>query len=161
MNRRASLRALGPILATGLVTACGVLVGGPGQGSTRSEALREELIEVLDRQAAAWNEGDLEAFMDDYWRSHDLVFTSGGRVQRGWQNTLDRYRDTYGSAPETMGRLSFSEVEVHPLGGSAAWVLGRWSLERQGRVQGGIFTLVFRRIDGRWLIVHDHTSSSD
>ena len=158
---KSSLRALGPILTAGLVSACAVLIDGSGEGGARSQAIREEVTLVLDRQAAAWNEGDLEAFMDDYWRSPDLVFTSGGRVQRGWQTTLDRYRDTYGSAPETMGRLSFSDVEVHPLGRSAAWVLGRWSLERQGGAQGGIFTLVFRRIDGRWLIVHDHTSSSD
>jgi uncharacterized protein (TIGR02246 family) len=162
VNRRAALRALGSIVTAALVSACAILVDGSGsEGGARWEAMREEVIEVLDRQAAAWNQGDLEAFMDDYWRSPDLLFTSGGRVQRGWQSTLDRYRATYGSAPETMGRLSFSEVEVRALGHSAAWVLGRWSLEREGRAQGGVFTLVFRRIDGRWLIVHDHTSSSE
>jgi ketosteroid isomerase-like protein len=159
---RSSKLSVSRLVLAGLVSGCTALMDGAGgEGSTRSEAVRKEVIEVLERQAVAWNEGDLEAFMDDYWRSPDLVFTSGGRVQRGWQMTLDRYRATYGSAPETMGRLSFSEVEVHPLGGGAAWVLGRWGLERQGRVQGGIFTLVFRRIDGRWLIVHDHTSSSE
>jgi ketosteroid isomerase-like protein len=113
---------------------------------------------VLDDQVAAWNRGDLEAFMDGYWRSPDLVFTSGGNVQRGWQTTLDRYRATYGNSPETMGRLSFSNLEVYPLGDGAAWALGRWSLDNAGRTIGGIFSLIFRDIDGRWLIVHDHTS---
>ena len=118
------------------------------------------LRQVLEDQAAAWNRGDLDAFMEGYWRSEDLVFTSGGRVQRGWQTTLDRYRETYGSSPETMGRLTFSDLEVHSLGDDAAWVLGRWALAfDDGSSPGGVFTLVFRRIDGRWLIVHDHTSS--
>jgi hypothetical protein len=25
---------------------------------------------------------------------------------------------------------------------------------------GGTFTLIWRRIDGRWVIVHDHTSAA-
>lgn len=145
-----------PLLALALA-GCAISIqdsGGRDSGETRSEVMR-----VLDAQAAAWNRGDLEGFMDGYWRSPDLVFTSGGRIQRGWQSTLDRYRTTYGSAPETMGLLSFYDIEIHPQG-DAAWVLGRWSLERQGREQGGVFTLVFRRIESRWLIVHDHTSVS-
>jgi ketosteroid isomerase-like protein len=115
---------------------------------------------VLDAQVEAWNRADLDGFMDGYWRSEDLVFTSGGHVQRGWQTTLDRYRASYGNSPETMGRLSFSDLEIHPLADGAAWALGRWRLDYEGRDPlGGIFSLVFRRVDGRWLIVHDHTSS--
>ncbi len=115
---------------------------------------------MLTEQAAAWNRGDLEAFMDGYWRSPDLIFTSGGNVQRGWQTTFDRYLTRYGTSPETMGRLTFSELEIHPLGDGAAWALGRWGLEYDGGASpGGVFSLVFREIDGRWLIVHDHTSS--
>ena len=116
---------------------------------------------VLDEQVAAWNRGDLDAFMDGYWRSPDLVFTSGGIVQRGWQTTLDRYRASYGTSPETMGRLTFSDLEVHPLGGGAAWALGRWALDHDGETMGGVFSLVFREVDGRWVIVHDHTSLSE
>ncbi|HUF90563.1 MAG TPA: nuclear transport factor 2 family protein [Gemmatimonadota bacterium] len=115
---------------------------------------------VLDEQVAAWNRGDLEAFMDGYWRSPDLVFTSGGNVQRGWQTTLDRYRATYGSSPETMGRLAFSDLEVHPLADGAAWALGRWELDHEGDTMGGVFSLVLRSVAGRWVIVHDHTSRS-
>lgn len=115
---------------------------------------------VLDVQVAAWNRGDLDAFMDGYWQSPDLVFTSGGNVQRGWQTTLDRYRASYGGSPETMGRLSFSDLEIHPLADGAAWVLGRWRLDYPDRDLGGVFSLVFREVDGRWVIVHDHTSLS-
>lgn len=127
---------------------------GPDSG-----AQREAITAVLEDQAAAWNRGDLVAFMEGYWRSPDLVFTSGGRVQRGWQTTLDRYRATYGEAPATMGRLAFRDLEVHSLSDRAAWVMGRWSLVLEGTERGGVFTLVFRQIDGEWRIVHDHTSA--
>jgi uncharacterized protein (TIGR02246 family) len=137
--------------------AAGGVAGGTGGGSANPGPAIER---VLADQAAAWNRGDLEAFMDGYWRSPDLVFTSGGNVQRGWQTTLDRYVATYGTSPGTMGRLTFADLEIHPLGDGAAWALGRWGLEFDGgQSPGGIFTLVFREIDGRWLIVHDHTSS--
>ena len=119
---------------------------------------RPAIERVLDEQVAAWNRGDLDAFMEGYWRSPDLVFTSGGNVQRGWQTTLDRYRATYGTSPETMGRLTFSDLEVHPLGAGVAWALGCWALDKSGETMGGIFSLIFREVDGRWVIIHDHTS---
>jgi len=116
---------------------------------------------TLDRQVVAWNDGDLEGFMEGYLRSEELVFTSGGNVRRGWETTLRKYREHYGNAKETMGRLSFSDLEIHMLGPSAAWVLGRWSLEyADGRSEGGVFTLVMQEIDGHWRVVHDHTSAS-
>lgn len=145
------LAAMAVVLGSGCAT-----MGGEGG---RTEA-REAIVDVLREQVGAWNDGDLDAFMEGYWRSPDLVFTSGGRVQRGWQTTLDRYRTAYGDNPETMGQLTFSDLEVHVLDRWSAWVLGRWSLETgQGR-RGGVFTLVFQEIDGRWVIVHDHTSES-
>ena len=154
--RRATLLAV--LFAAGCASGQG---GGAGSGRGAGSADPGPAIErVLTQQAAAWNRGDLEAFMHGYWRSPDLVFTSGARVQRGWQTTLDRYVASYGTSPETMGRLTFSDLEIHPLGDGAAWALGRWRLDYDGgESPGGIFTLVFREIDGRWLIVHDHTSS--
>ena len=156
MRARAAFPALGLAL---LALAAGCASSGErGMGSDPAPGIRQ----VLDEQAAAWNRGDLEAFMDGYWRSEDLVFTSGGNVQRGWQTTLDRYRASYGTSPETMGRLTFSDLEIHPLADGAAWALGRWALaDAGGQAMGGVFSLVFRRFDGRWRIVHDHTSSSE
>lgn len=112
---------------------------------------------VLEAQQAAWNRGDLEGFMAGYWDSPDLVFTSSGRVQRGYRAVLDRYRATYGTGAE-MGTLAFTDLEVHPLGADAAWALGRWDLARAGSRAGGVFTLVVRSFDDEWKIVHDHTS---
>lgn len=148
------------VLAVLLVAACASGGEGGSGGGTDAADPAPAIERVLTEQAAAWNRGDLEAFMDGYWRSPELVFTSGGNVQRGWRTTLERYLASYGTSPETMGRLTFSDLEIHPLGDGAAWALGRWGLEYDGgESPGGIFTLVFQEIDGRWLIVHDHTSS--
>ena len=144
------------------VTGCAISINESAPGTNYRDTMDEDrraILAVLDEQAEAWNRGDLEAFMEGYWQSSDLVFTSGGRIQRGWQTTLDRYRATYGNSPSTMGGLSFYDVEIHPMGDSA-WVLGRWSLDRAHEDLGGVFTLVFRLVRGEWVIVHDHTSSN-
>jgi beta-aspartyl-peptidase (threonine type) len=124
-----------------------------------SDAAVADIRTVLDRQAAAWNAGDVETFMEGYWRSPQLTFSSGGQVTRGWRPTLERYKQRYPDRA-TMGRLTFSDLEITMLGRDAALVLGRWRLEREQPV-GGNYTLILRRIGGRWVIVHDHTSKDE
>ena len=114
---------------------------------------------VLDAQVAAWNRGDLETYMDGYARSADTVFVSGDRVTRGWQTVLERYKKAYDSR-EKMGVLTFSDVEITMLSKDAAIVLGRWHLQRSKDEPHGRFTLLFRKANAGWKIVHDHTSSA-
>ena len=138
-------------LALLLLAACGE--------RTLSQGDRASITAVLDQQRDAWNRGDLDAFMDGYQRSNDLLFASGGKVQRGWQQTLDRYRARYGSQPGDMGTLAFSEIEITDLGGSAALVLGRYTLTETPKAGTGIFTLIFSRTPAGWRIIADHTSA--
>jgi beta-aspartyl-peptidase (threonine type) len=121
--------------------------------------LADKLEAILSEQAAAWNRGDLDGFMEHYWKSEELTFSSGGHTARGWQTTKDNYKVRYPTR-ERMGNLTFDSLEVFPLGaaGDSALMLGHWHLERNPAPVGGNFSLVFRRIDGKWLIVHDHTS---
>ena len=112
---------------------------------------------MLEQQAQAWNAGDIDAFMAPYWHSPDLTFSSGGKVTRGWQATLDRYHQRYPTR-EAMGRLTFSDIEVTQPGPNVALVLGRWRLERAEPIGGG-FSLVLRKDGGHWVIIHDHTST--
>lgn len=126
-------------------------------GARNATEDNEQIEAVLAEQMKHWNAGDLDRFMDYYWKSDDLTFSAGGKTTRGWQATLDRYRERYPSTKE-MGTLSFEKLEIFPLGESAALVLGEWKLARDADPVGGNFSLVVRKIDGRWLIVHDHTS---
>ena len=114
---------------------------------------------VLDAQVAAWNRGDIEGFMDGYWRSPETVFVSGDTVTHGWAVVLDRYKKGYDTR-EKMGTLAFSDLEIKVIGKDTAVALGRWQLTRAKDTPHGRFTLIFRRIQGGWRIIHDHTSSA-
>lgn len=132
---------------------------------TAPPALAQESVEagiesVLTAQQAAWNAGDIETFMQGYWDSPDLRFASGGSVTYGFDETLRAYRERYGGA-EAMGRLSFTDLDIEPLSDDAAMAFGRWRLDRKTDAPGGLFTLIFRKKDGDWVIVHDHTSAGE
>src|SRR5262249_24076035 len=73
---------------------------------------------VLAAQQAAWNRGDLDGFMAGYAHDDGLVFTSGGKIRRGWQDTYDKYRAKYGADRSTMGQLGLEVVAVQSLGGA-------------------------------------------
>ena len=125
---------------------------------SQSDATAEAAIrKVMDDQAAAWNRGDIDKFMNGYWRSDKLIFVSGDKVTRGWQQTLDNYKRSYG-APGMMGTLTFSDLETTVLSKDAAVVLGSWALKREKDNPHGKFTLLFRKFKEGWRIVMDHTS---
>jgi uncharacterized protein (TIGR02246 family) len=114
---------------------------------------------VLDTQVAAWNRGDIDGFMDGYWRSPETIFVSGDTVTHGWQTVLERYKKGYATR-EKMGTLNFSELEIKVISKDAAVATGRWQLARAGDTPHGRFTLIFRKVAEGWRIVHDHTSSA-
>ena len=113
---------------------------------------------IMDDQDAAWNRGDLEAFMSiGYWKSDKLKFVSGDKITYGWQQTLDNYKKTYGT-PDKMGKLTFSNLEIELLSKDAAFVTGSWHLKREKDAPQGKFTLLFRKLKEGWRIVVDHSS---
>ena len=114
---------------------------------------------VLDAQAAAWNRGDIEGYMNGYDRSPKTEFVGGDSITRGWQEVLDRYKKRYDTR-EKMGTLTFSDLEITMLSKDAALVLGRWRLKRANDEPHGTFTLLFRKRKAGWRIVHDHSSSA-
>src|SRR5918911_747284 len=130
--------------------------GDKAKPGKREEKLMREVRAVLEAQVAAWNRGDIEGFMRGYAESPDTIFVSGDTVTRGWQTVLDRYKKGYDSR-EKMGVLTFSELEIMPLGKDVAKVLGRWQLKRANDAPHGRFTLIFRRTRAGWRIIHDHT----
>lgn len=114
---------------------------------------------VISAQQDAWNRGDLDGFMAGYERSPELVFTSGGHIRRGYDETIAKYKAKYGTDKATMGHLAFEILQVQPLGADGAIVLGRWQLTDTPNAGHGTFSLGFRRTPDGWRIVHDHTSA--
>ena len=115
--------------------------------------------QVLDDQAAAWNRGDIDAFMEGYAKLPTLRFASGGNVTYGWQETLDHYKQHYPDRA-AMGTLTFSDLDVNVLSTDAALVFGRWRLKTDKGEPNGLFTLLFRKTPAGWRIVADHTSAA-
>lgn len=118
-----------------------------------------QIRRVLQQQSECWNRADIEGFMETYWKSPDLTFSSGGQTTRGWDATLQRYKTRY-ATPDLMGQLKFEVIEVNMLGKEAAFLLGTYQLTRNNDSPHGNFTLVLRKINGHWKIVHDHSSEA-
>jgi ketosteroid isomerase-like protein len=128
-------------------------------GNKGSSEDKTAIRAVLDAQAAAWNRGDVEGYMDGYDRSTNTEFVGGDSITRGWQDVFDRYKKKYDTR-EKMGTLTFTDLEINILSSDAALVLGRWRLKRANDEPHGTFTLLFRKTKAGWRIVHDHSSTA-
>jgi beta-aspartyl-peptidase (threonine type) len=124
------------------------------------DSIAAAIRQVLQAQQEAWNAGDIDQFMEHYWRSDDLTFSSSGKLTRSWTATLENYKVRYPSRSD-MGTLDFQDLEVRSLGTEAALVLGNWHLSREAGDVGGNFSVIFQRVDGKWVIIHDHTSRAE
>ena len=170
------MRALNLFLLRSIFTIVAVGVD-PLHGQTMElRGIVAEITAVLRAQQQAWNRGDIDAFMNGYARgsrqsgppigrtrpvasSDSTIFVSEDKVTRGWQTVRDRYKKKYSDRAK-MGTLTFSDLEITPLSNDSAVVLGRWRLKRTQDQPHGRFTLIFRRTNDGWRIVHDHTSAA-
>lgn len=132
-------------------------VSGFAFAQSKDEKAKMAIRKVMDEQIVAWNRGDVDGFMQGYWKSESLIFVSGDNVRRGWQTVTDNYKKSYNTR-EKMGVLSFTDLEINVLSKDSATVLGRWKVEAKPNNAQGRFTLVFRKFKEGWRIIHDHTS---
>ena len=112
---------------------------------------------LMQDQENAWNNGDLETFMQGYWKNDSLMFIGKSGITYGWQKTLDNYKKGYPNR-DSMGKLTFTLVQLKPLGKENYFIVGKWFLKRNTNDLGGYFTLWFRKMKGQWYIVADHSS---
>jgi ketosteroid isomerase-like protein len=112
---------------------------------------------LIEEQRLAWNAGDKEKYMQGYWQSDSLMFIGKSGITYGWQKTLDNYKKGY---PDTaaMGKLDFDLLEVKRLSVMYFFVVGKWHLTRSIGNVGGHFTLLFKKVKNKWVIVADHSS---
>ncbi len=112
---------------------------------------------ILATQTAAWNRGDINSFMKGYWENDSLMFIGKSGVTYGYVNTLNNYKKGYPDAA-AMGELQFTLIQVKKLSKNYYHVTGKWFLKRTIGDVGGHYTLLFRKINGQWVIVSDHSS---
>jgi hypothetical protein len=149
-----------------LVLFLGALVCGhqssaqlpPSGGQIEVLGMPAEVAEVMARQVESWNRADLHGFMRGYWESDSLMFVGSKGVTMGHQATLQRYLTSYPDA-QAMGVLTFNNHAWVALSESSGWLCGSWHLAKEGREDAqGMYTLLWRKIAGNWVIVADHSS---
>lgn len=118
---------------------------------------RQAILKVMHDQELAWNRGDINSFMQTYWKSDSLLFVGKTGPVFGWQTTLNNYKKRYPDKA-AMGQLKFTILQVKVLDPNNAFLYGGWRLKRTKDAPGGYYTLWFRKINGEWKIVCDHTS---
>jgi ketosteroid isomerase-like protein len=145
-------------IAAGLLAAVPAAVAARELPAGEADAARHAILAVVARMQAAWNRGDFRGYMAGF-ENPGVTFVSGGRIQAGWQGTLDHYVRDYGASAETRGRLRFFDMTVDLLCGDAAMLVGSFQLTRPQHSLQGINTRLFRKEGGRWVIAMNHVSS--
>jgi ketosteroid isomerase-like protein len=117
----------------------------------------KSIRQLLSVQTESWNRGDIEGFMQTYWKSDSLMFFGKTGVHFGWQETLNNYKKGY---PDTtaMGKLSFDIITIKKLSPEYYYVVGKWMLKRTVGDLSGHYDLLLRKIKGKWYIISDHSS---
>jgi ketosteroid isomerase-like protein len=117
----------------------------------------QTIRKILSDQTIAWNKGNVEEFMKGYWNNDSLMFIGKSGVTYGYQNTLMNYKKSYNNA-DAMGTLSFDLIKVQRLSPEYFFVVGKWHLKRSIGDLGGHYNLLFRKVNGTWVIIADHSS---
>jgi ketosteroid isomerase-like protein len=117
----------------------------------------QQITQLLAQQTQAWNAGDIDSFMQGYWQNDSLMFIGKSGVTYGYQNTLNNYKKNYPDTA-TMGKLTFTLLQIKPISKQYYSVVGKWFLQRSIGNIGGHYTLLLRKIKGKWLIIADHSS---
>ena len=125
--------------------------------SAQANKDEKEITDLLNKQTLSWNKGNLDEFMSGYWHNDSLMFVGKNGVTYGYTNALNNYKTNYNS-PEKMGKLFFEILKIKKLSPEYYFVLGKWFLKRSVGDVGGNYTLLFRKINGKWMIVADHST---
>ena len=119
----------------------------------------ESIKKMLYIQQEYWNNGDIYGFMEGYWNSEELIFTSAEHMpEYGWNNTLERYKNNY-PTKESMGEFRFEIYDIKLTSNKTSVVNGKWELIRINDHPQGNFWLDLEKFENNWLIVKDSTTS--
>ena len=118
-----------------------------------------KIKDVLETQRKCWNKGDINGFMEGYWKSKYLIFTSAyHKPTYGWKNTLERYKNSYPNK-ESMGELNYNVIDIKITSSTTALLNGTWKLIRKNDNPEGKFWLELESFNAKWVITKDSTIS--
>ena len=119
----------------------------------------DAIKKILISQQEYWNNGDIYGFMQGYWQSEELIFTSlNHKPAFGWKNTLERYKNSY-PTKASMGEFRFEILDLKLTSKTTANLYGKWELIRMKDHPNGLFWSDLEKFDESWLITKDSTIS--
>jgi ketosteroid isomerase-like protein len=137
-----------------LLLLTGIIISLSSMAQTKDEQI---IRKMLADQISYWNKGDIPGFMQGYWENDSLVFIGKNGPTYGYNNTLRNYQKNYPNK-DYMGVLNFDILSVQAIEKDHFFVIGKFMLQRKVGDASGHFTLIFKRINGVWKIVSDHSS---
>ena len=118
---------------------------------------KKMLISILEKQETDWNKGNLKGFLSAYWNSDTLRSLSVRGLQYGYDRLEKKLLKNYPDSV-SMGHLDYDVIQIELIGEMDAMITGKWLRKNDKKFQGGFFTVLMRKIKGRWLIVSEQLS---
>jgi uncharacterized protein (TIGR02246 family) len=121
--------------------------------------LQLDVTKVLLAQEAAWNNGDLDAYLSHYKDAPDTQAILSS-VTRGLPNIRAAFHANFPSR-DVMGALVQDSVEVRPLGETFALATGNYHLTRPRKAGGdvsGAFTEILEKTPTGWQVIFSETT---
>ncbi len=134
-----------------------LIVNRMSYSQATNSAELDSIKTYLNQQQNCWNDGSIECFMIYYWKSDSLRFIGKDGITFGWEATFARYKERYPDK-SAMGKLDFDILYSETYSSQIIIIIGSWHLTRENDNLGGHFSLIWKKIKGRWVIVIDHTS---
>ena len=85
------------------------------------------ILQVIKKQQASWNNGNIDGFMEGYWNSPELRFLSKNGLRYGWQSVMDNYKKNY-DTKEKMGQLVLDILTTELFNNESALVIVKWKV---------------------------------
>ena len=152
MYRFGTLQKLSGFFIINLLLSSGVC-----QAQALNKIDSTAIVLIMSNQEKCWNNGDIPGFMESYWKSDSLKFIGSKGLTYGWKQTLNNYLSTYPDR-QSMGTLKCDIISLEAFSDTVVFVTGKWHLKREKGDIGGHYSLVWRKIEGQWVIVTDHSS---
>lgn len=142
-----------------VVLFAALLLSGCAQPGESPEQMIAEAKALDQRFVEAYNKGDVDAIMDTYWNSPDLVSYPPAELQlRGWEAVKQGMTKEF--ATMAGGKLELLETSYKAFGDVViSWGTWRYSMSEPPMEVVGRYSDVKGKKDGKWVYIMDHASA--
>jgi len=117
----------------------------------------KEVYDQMMKMVEAWNRHDLDAYLDGFLHSDDIVLVVEGETIRGWDLLSKALHGGYPN-PQEMGTLTVDRMQVQMLAPDLAFVLIWYTMAFPKKNQYGTDTAIVKKVPEGWREMTSHTS---